>query len=291
MLLLIATCALVASAHAQVGSSGIVSADGNNVQFSQAFADDILFSGPSGIITKSGKNRQLTHSQAAAAPHHHVPIPILRAPAHPLVGPSAILHADGTATQFTHHQATNAAVIGASGIVGKDGVNTQFRVKRAVNEHGDIVGDSGVVSSDGQLLQLTEPGVKVVARGPSAILLSNGQAIQLKGRKKRSVNEHGDIVGDSGVISSDGQQLQLTAPGVKVVARGPSAILLSNGQAIQLKGRKKRSVNAFGDVVAPSAIIFANGQVVQLTEAGVGIASRGESGAVLTNGQQVQFTH
>merc|ERR1711962_1228680 len=64
MMLLIAVCALLGTAQAQVGSSGIVKADGRNEQFSQAFAEDILFSGPAGIITKSGVNRQLTPAEA-----------------------------------------------------------------------------------------------------------------------------------------------------------------------------------------------------------------------------------
>merc|ERR1739841_33976 len=99
-------------------------------------------------------------------------------------------------------------------------------------------------------------------RGPSGIVLSNGQLVQLKSRKKRAVNAHGDVVGASGAILADGQQLQFNEAGVSVLLRGPSGIVLSNGQLFQLKSRKKRAVNAHGDLVGASGAVLADGQQV-----------------------------
>merc|ERR1712055_989901 len=121
MMLLIAVCALLGTAQAQVGSSGIVKPDGRNEQFSQAFADDILFSGP----------------------------------APPLVGPSGILYSDGRSVQFTQAQADNAAVVSATGIVNKDGKNIQFRKKRSPQARLPLVGPSGILHPDGTFTQFT----------------------------------------------------------------------------------------------------------------------------------------
>merc|ERR1711962_1222641 len=170
MMLLIAVCALLGTAQAQVGSSGIVKADGRNEQFSQAFAEDILFSGPAGIITKSGVSRQLTPAEATLS----VPIPIRHAA--PLVGPSGILYSDGRSVQFTQAQAAH-----------------------------DLVGPSGILHADGTFTQFTTNQVAhAVAFGPSGIVQSNGVNTQHNVRGKRSVNEHGDLVGDSAIIFANG---------------------------------------------------------------------------------------
>jgi len=287
MMLLIAVCALLGTAQAQVGSSGIVKPDGRNEQFSQAFADDILFSGPAGIITKSGNNRQLTQAEASLS----VPIPIRNAPAPapPLVGPSGILYSDGRSVQFTQAQADNAAVVSATGIVNKDGKNIQFRKKRSPQARLPLVGPSGILHPDGTFTQFTTAQVaNAVSFGPSGIVQSNGVNTQHRLRRRRSVNEHGDTVGPSAIVFANGQVVQFSKPGVTIAARGDSGAVLSDGTNVQFN-RKKRSTNEFGDLIAPSAIVFAHGQVHQLPAAGVTIASRGEGGAVLSNGQNVQF--
>merc|ERR1711915_755524 len=182
MMLLIAVCALLGTAQAQVGSSGIVQADGRNEQFTPEFANDILFAGPAGIITKSGKNRQLTAAEASLS------IPIRnnarkkRSPqaAQPLVGPSGILYPDGRFVQFTTEQVANAVAFGPSGIVQSNGVNTQhnLRRKRSVTSDGDVVGPSAVVFSNGQVVQFSKPGVTIASRGPSGAVLSDGTNVQ-----------------------------------------------------------------------------------------------------------------
>merc|ERR1712180_21802 len=223
MMLLIAVCALLGTAQAQVGSSGIVKADGRNEQFSQAFAEDILFSGPAGIITKSGVNRQLTPAEATLS----VPIPIRHAA--PLVGPSGILYPDGRSVQFTQAQADNAAVVSATGIVNKDGNNVQFRTKRSAQATHDLVGPSGILHADGTFTQFTTNQVAhAVAFGPSGIVQSNGVNTQHNVRGKQSVNEHGDLVGDSVIIFANGQLVQLSKPGVTIASRGPAGAVLSD---------------------------------------------------------------
>merc|ERR1712055_1210576 len=92
-----------------------------------------------------------------------------------------------------------------------------------------IVGASGIITPDGQLIQL-EAGVTVVNAGPSGAVLSNGKHIQY--RSKRSIPNA--IVGASGIITPDGQLIQLEA-GVSVVNAGPSGAVLSNGKHIQYK--------------------------------------------------------
>merc|ERR1711915_891640 len=158
MMLLIAVCALLGTAQAQVGSSGIVKADGRNEQFTPEFANDILFAGPAGIITKSGKNRQLTAAEASLS----IPIPIRnnarkkRSPqaAQPLVGPSGIFQSNGVNTQ------------------------RNLRRKRSVTADGDVVGPSAVVFSNGQVVQFSKPGVTIASRGPSGAVLSDGTNVQ-----------------------------------------------------------------------------------------------------------------
>jgi len=104
------------------------------------------------------------------------------------------------------------------------------------------------------------------------------------------VNEFGDVVAPSAIIFANGQVHQLKEAGTTIASRGESGAVLSTGEQIQFThSRKKRAVNEFGDLVAPSAIIFAHGQVHQLPAAGITIASRGDAGAVLSNGQNVQF--
>ncbi|KAF2356303.1 Crustacean cuticle [Trinorchestia longiramus] len=189
MKFLVAICALAVSASAQVGPSGIVDPSGNNIQFTHEFANNIAVVGPSGIVTRDGNNLQLTAGQASlSVPDSWVGFRSAIAAAAPapiagtysvkdVVGPSGVVRHDGNNVQFSQAQADNIALVGPSGIVTRDGKNIQFtsRKRRSVPEA--IIGASGIIAPDGQLLQL-EPGVTVVASGPSAILLSNGKAIQ-----------------------------------------------------------------------------------------------------------------
>merc|ERR1711970_236211 len=189
------------------GPSGIVSEKGNT-QFTREFADNIAVAGPSGVVTKDGRNIQFRTKRSA----HNI-------------GASGIILADGTPVQLIKGgEGVYIVNEGPSGIILSDGTLVQKRAKRST-EH--LVGASGVVASNGQLIQLPA-GVTVAAAGPSGLVLSNGQNVQL--RAKRST-EH--LVGASGIITNDGQLIQLPA-GVTVVSAGPSGIVLSNGQNIQL---------------------------------------------------------
>jgi len=223
--------------------------------------------------------------------------------ANALVGPSGVVKPDGQNVQFTHkfakdiapgltaEQARNVVLIGPSGSVSADGKNIQFRQKRALTPEGDLIGDSGAILADGQQIQFTEGGVSVLLRGPSGLVLSNGQLVQLKSRKKRALghNVHGDIIGDTGAIFADGQQVNFGAAAT-VLLRGPSGVVLSNGKLVQLKSRKKRAlgINAHGDIIGDTGAIFADGQ--QVNFGGVAtVVARGPSGIVLSNGKNIQL--
>jgi len=199
------------------------------------------------------------------------------------LGPSGAIAPDGQLVQFTKPGVTLVAE-GPSAFLFSDGTAIQKRSKRsATSEFGDVIGASGAISADGQSIHIPE-GVTVAAVGPSAILLSNGQAIQ---RNKRSVNEFGDNIGAAGVVAN-GQNVQLP-PGVHVVQAGPSAILFSDGTALQ---RSKRSVTDHADIIGTTGGLI-NGQsfhFVDQTGAPKTIASRGASGIVFSDGTSIQFT-
>jgi len=231
----VAICALVAFANAQVGPSGIVSPDGNNIQFTHDFANDIAVSGPSGIVTKSGANLQLTHGQAALNINSPPAVPVSHF-VNKNFGPSGIVKPDGQNIQFTHEQAHNFVVVGPSGAVSADGNHVQFRKKRSVDTHGHIIGDTGAILSDGQMV-VFKSAAKPVVIGPSGIVLDNGEQFQLRPKrsKRSAVNEQGHLIGESGIVTKDGQQFQFAKAGVTVILEGPSGLLLSDGTQVQFK--------------------------------------------------------
>merc|ERR1712055_53740 len=146
------------------GPSGIVSEKGNT-QFTREFADNIAVAGPSGAVTKDGRNVQFRTKRSA----HNI-------------GASGIILADGTPVQLIKGgEGVYVVLEGPSGLILSDGTVAQKRAKRST-EH--LVGASGIVASNGQLFQLPA-GVTVAAAGPSGVVLSNGENIQL--RSKRSV--------------------------------------------------------------------------------------------------------
>ncbi|XP_042223569.1 uncharacterized protein LOC121867620 isoform X2 [Homarus americanus] len=151
------------SAKGNIGHSGILRADGTTDLFSHDLAHDILLIGPSGVVTKSGRNLQLTDDLRIVNPRTKRSVP--------LVGPSGMITAEGIPIQFSK-PGTTILLDGPSGYVMSDGTLVQKRSKR------HLVGESGIITSDGQQIQL-EHGVKVVLAGPSGILLSNGKNIQL----------------------------------------------------------------------------------------------------------------
>ncbi|KAK8734081.1 hypothetical protein OTU49_006006 [Cherax quadricarinatus] len=126
MKVLVIICALAVCVNAQVGSSGIVSPDGKNVQFSHDFANSIVLVGPSGIVSANGENLQFTAGQAGLnagnLPVNPYPYTLYKR----IVGPSGIVHPTGRNIQFTQAQADNHVLVGPSGIVSRDGKNIQF---------------------------------------------------------------------------------------------------------------------------------------------------------------------
>jgi len=191
------------------GPSGIVSEKGNT-QFTREFADNIAVAGPSGVVTKDGRNIQFRTKRSA----HNI-------------GASGIILADGTPVQLVKGgEGVYIVQEGPSGIILSDGTLVQKRAKRSAHN----IGASGIILADGTPVQLIKggEGVHIVNEGPSGIILSDGTLVQK--RAKRSADH---LVGASGIITDKGQLIQLPA-GVTVVAAGPSGIVLSNGQNIQL---------------------------------------------------------
>merc|ERR1712055_121487 len=285
MKVLVAICFLAISARAQVGPSGIVNPDGTLIQFTQEQADNIAVIGPSGIVTKDGSNMQLPSGQDyfTAA---NIPTPVAKPkaplPTSPLLagltGPSGIVSEKGN-TQFTREFADNIAVAGPSGVVTKDGRNIQFRTKRSAH----MIGASGMILADGTPVQLVKggEGVYIVNEGPSGIILSDGTLVQK--RAKRSAHS----IGASGIILADGTTVQLikSGEGVYIVNEGPSGIILSDGTLVQKRAKRSAS---YDHLVGASGIVTGKGEVFQLP-AGVTVASAGPSGAVLSNGENIQL--
>jgi len=234
---LVVLCVLVAGASAAVnpffrgtiGNSGIVRPDGNNVQFSQAMADNILLVGPSGIVTKDGQNIQLTDDlqfvNRAKRSAGYVT-------AKGNIGHSGILRADGSTDLFSHDFAHNIVLIGPAGIVTRDGKNLQLdadlNVVRRQKRH--LIGDSGMITKEGIPIQFKKAGVQILLDGPSAYIMTDGTLVQ-KPRAKRSTT-FGHTVGDSGIITNTGKLIQIPAH-AKVVSVGPAGAVLSNGQNLQ----------------------------------------------------------
>ncbi|XP_047501442.1 cuticle protein CP1158-like [Penaeus chinensis] len=174
-MILAVVCLLAVGASAQVGPAGVVSPDGNNVQFSHDFAHGVKLIGPSGIVSTAG-NLQLTAEQARL--HNAV-----RSKRSAVFGPSGIVMPDGKNIQFTREKADNFVVVGPSGVVTKDGNNIQLDghgvpiTKRSLPR--GVFGYSGIVMPDGNNVQFTrEQADDIVLIGPSGVIRKSGN-IQL----------------------------------------------------------------------------------------------------------------
>ncbi|XP_063889326.1 uncharacterized protein LOC135116036 [Scylla paramamosain] len=322
MKLLVALCLMAAGVSAQYGQSGIVFPDGRLKQFTREEADNVAEIGESGVVFKDGSHKQFDMEFATL--HNNLPAPARPEPV--AFGPysyTGIVMPDGNNRQFTHDEHTNILVVGPSGVVTADGKNLQLdqeglplplRRKRGASEA--VVGESGIITPSGQLIQLP-PGVSVVAAGPSAALLSTGKGIQYD-RKKRAAPSKA-VVGDGGIITPGGVQFQLPH-GVYIVSKGPSAALLSNGEAVQYDEKKKyvkpgpygatgivmpdgKNVQFTHDqsanvaVVGPSGVVMVDGRNVQLNDEGLPSRKKrskpvvGDSGYITASGRPVQFPH
>merc|ERR1711970_1101576 len=294
-----------------VGASGIVHEDGNT-QFTREQAENIVVAGPSGVVTKDGRNIQFRTKRA-------------------LVGPSGLILADGTPVQFraeemavrsslTDEQNLNAVVIGPSGIVNRDGKNTQLNALDAPTVLLD--GPSGQVMTDGSLVQ------KVVKRsliGPSGMFW-HGMPVQFsheEGRLRSGLTpeqySNAVVVGPSGIVGLDGKNVQFDAPAAPtVLLDGPSGQVMSDGRLIQKRAkrsagyvlpagnighsgilRKDGSTDLFSHnfahnivLIGPSGIVTKDGSNVQLSDdlRRVKRSLIGPSG-MFWNGMPVQFSH
>jgi len=253
MKILAAICLLAVGASAQVGPSGIISPDGKNIQFTHDQANNIAVAGPSGIVTKDGKNIQLTHGQAtlnAAIPAPAAPTPVNLPPTLAgVVGASGIVHPAGN-IQFTREQAENIILIGPSGIVTKDGRNIQLRSKRS------LIGPSGMLHN----------GIPVQ--------FSHAEG-QLRAKLTPDQYTRAIVVGPSGAVALDGNNIQFAAPaGVTVLLDGPSGTIMSDGTLVQKRAKRA--------LIGPSGMIRADGTPVQFTQA------EGEVRATLTTEQNAK---
>jgi len=275
MKILIALCTLAACAHAQVSHAGIHDPDGNHVLFTHDQGHGIVLVGPSGVVSKGG-NVQLTAGQAALAAKFP-PLPLHRAKrATPLAGPSGIVYPDGRLVQFTHAQADNVAVVGPSGIVNKDGKNIQFRKKRSVAS----AGPSGIVYSDGRQVQFTQAQAENIAVvGPSGIVRKDGMNTQF--RKKRSTK---CLIGPSGVLCPGAAPVQFSKHATPVV-EGPSGIVFSTGENIQIGSRRKRSLSKC--LQGPSGVVCPSGPIQ--FPANAKLVEAGPSGLVFSTGENIQL--
>nr|ABR27687.1 cuticle proprotein proCP5.2 [Callinectes sapidus] len=287
MKILAAICLLAASASAQVGQSGIVSPDGNNIQFTHDFAHSIILSGPSGIVTSDGKNLQLTGGQAAlhaASPQAPQPVPQLVI-SRSVVGPSGIVSPAGN-VQFTHEMVDDNVLVGPSGIVTKSGQNIQFndqglpRTKRSagyVLPAGNL-GHSGIVRADGTYEQFSHDFAHdILLMGPSGFVTKSGKNIQLTADLHRVKR---DLKGPSGMILKDGTQVQFMTGETTVLLDGPSGLVLSDGTLVQRRAKR--------DLVGPSGMILKDGTQVQFKEGFATVVLDGPSGMLLSDGTLVQ---
>lgn len=118
---------------------------------------------------RNGKHIQLDHNG--------LPV-VKRSTTRGEYGESGIVYPDGTNVQFTREEADNIVSIGPSGVVKKDGNNVQLTREGVPRVRRHLEGPSGLVTTDGQVVHLG-PGVYVVLKTSSGIVLSNGKNIQL----------------------------------------------------------------------------------------------------------------
>ncbi|XP_068218614.1 uncharacterized protein [Palaemon carinicauda] len=293
---LVLLCALVAGASATnvyqglLGYSGIVKPDGNNVQFTREQADNIVLVGPSGAVTRDGKNMQLipdAHRTKRSTFYQG------------LMGHSGIVKPDGNNVQFTREQADNIILVGPSGVVTRDGRNMQripddHRVKRS-NFYQGLMGHSGIVKPDGNNVQFTrEQADNIILVGPSGVVTRDGRNMQRipdDHRVKRGagyVNSKGSI-GYSGIVKTDGTIRQFSQEDIdNIVLFGPSGVVTKDGRNWQLDEdlnirRTKRHL------IGASGMITKDGTPVQFKEGGAEILLEGPSGIIMSDGTLVQL--
>ncbi|XP_045114719.1 cuticle protein CP1243-like [Portunus trituberculatus] len=165
-------------------------------------------------------------------------------------GPAGIVHPDGRLEQLTREQAENIAVVGDSGVTFHDGSHIQFNRDAALHH-------AGIVPPMPVPVMLAKPGLY----GATGIVMPDGGNVQFTYDQAANIA----VIGPSGVVKFDGKNVQLNDEG--------------------LPSRKKREVLLEG----PSGVLFKDGQFKPLPR-GVSIVLLTKSGAVFSNGDNVQFS-
>ncbi|XP_063597642.1 cuticle protein CP1158-like [Penaeus indicus] len=161
-----------------IGTSGILRKDGSTDLFSHDFAHNIVAIGPAGIVLKNGPPVQLDADLNMVGRSKRSTAGYVNAAGN--IGRSGVVRTDGTIEQFGHDLAHDIAFFGPSGIILKNGppihldenLNMRGRTKR------HVVGDTGMITDWGHIIQFREPFTTIVHEGPSGIVLSDGQNIQ-----------------------------------------------------------------------------------------------------------------
>jgi len=254
-----------------LGPSGYISEDGQQVQFATGGVD-VLLDGPSGLVFGDGQLLQKRGKRSTFGMIHGAQVG-----AGQLMTPAGVPH--------LFNLGAKVAAAGPSGVVLTDGQNIQYtRKKRSTFGmiHGAQVG-AGQLMTPAGVPHLFALGTKVAAAGPSGVVLTDGQNIQYS-RKKRSTFGmiHGAQVGAGQLMTPAGVP-HLFNLGAKVAAAGPSGVVLTDGQNIQYT-RKKRSTA----VVGPSGVITPSGAQHQLPH-GVDVVLAGPSGVVRSDGNNIQY--
>merc|ERR1711970_1373308 len=266
--------------------------DGNNFQFTQAFADNIAVVGPSGIVLKDGRNIQFTDDLHFARKKRSTGF----VSAQGNIGHSGILRKDGTTDLFSHDLAHNIVLVGPSGIVGLDGKNVLFDAPAAPTVLLD--GPSGQVMSDGRLIQKRakrSAGYVLPAGniGHSGILRTDGSTDLFSHDFAHNIV----LIGPSGIVTKDGSNVQLSDDlrRVKRSLIGPSGMFW-NGMPVQFsheEGRLRSGLTpeqySNAVVVGPSGIVGLDGKNVQFdAPAAPTVLLDGPSGQVTSDGRLIQ---
>merc|ERR1712035_57568 len=191
-----------------------------------------------------------------------------------LLGPSGMIRAGGTQVQFKS-ESPSIILDGPSGFIMSDGTLVQRRSKRStagwVLPKGNL-GYSGILRADGTYEQFSHDFAHdILLLGPSGIVTKNGN-IQLTDDLHRVKR---DLIGPSGMILSDGTQVQFKTESPSVLLDGPSGLVMSDGTLVQ---RRSKRAN-----VGPSGMILPDGTPVQFPAHAEKVLA-GPSGIVFSTG-------
>ncbi|XP_042872871.1 uncharacterized protein LOC122253655 [Penaeus japonicus] len=160
------------------------------------------------------------------------------------------------------------------------------------------IGTSGILRKDGSTdLFSHEFAHRIVAIGPSGIILEDGSPVQLDadlnmvGRSKRSagyVLPAGNL-GRSGIVRKDGTVDLFDFDFAHDIAElGPSGIVLKSGQPIQLDENLRMVGRSKRHIMNDSGMLTTWGQAIVFKKPFTTILLDGPGGMVLSDGQLIQ---